>query len=165
MKLRPYIPDTDFDRIRTWISDERSHAMWCAGRFRYPLDRDNFTDVLSAMARNTGDIPLVAAPDDGGAAGFLCYSLNRELREGKLKFVIVDPVCRGKGVAGEMLRLAVSYAFEETGAERVSLIVFSSNPRAKRCYEKAGFTGLKKDYEPFVWKDESWGRYGMVISR
>ena len=165
MKMRPFDPDTDFDRIRNWISDERSHAMWCAGRFQYPLEKSNFTAVLSDMARNTGDTPLVAAQDDGSAVGFLCYSLNRELREGKLKFVIVDPVCRGKGVAGEMLRLAVSRAFEDPDAERVSLIVFASNPRARRCYEKAGFSIMEKDFQPFAWKDESWDRCGMVISR
>lgn len=165
MKLRPFDPDTDFDRIHSWISDERSHAMWCAGRFQYPLEKSDFTAVLSDMARNTGDTPLVAAPDGGIAAGFFCYSLNRKLQEGKLKFVIVDPAYRGKGVAGEMLRLGVSRAFEDPDAERVSLIVFTSNPRARRCYEKAGFSAVEKDLQPFVWKDESWDRCSMVISR
>lgn len=165
MKLRPFDADTDFERIRSWIPDERSHALWCANRFQYPLDKDNFTDVLSAIALNSGDLPFVAELDDGSTAGFFCYSLNRELREGKLKFVIVDPECRGKGIACEMLRLAVLYAFEETGADCVSLIVFSSNPRAKICYEKAGFSEQKHGYPPFTWKDESWDRCGMVISR
>ena len=79
--------------------------------------------------------------------------------------MIVDPAYRGKGVAGEMLRLAVSRAFEDPDAERVFLIVFASNPRARRCYEKAGFSALEKDLQPFVWKDESWDRCSMVISR
>ena len=165
MKLREFDPDTDFDRIRGWISDERSHAMWCANRFQYPLDKSNFLSVLSGMEQRTGNLSFVAAADDDKAVGFFCYSLNRDLGEGRLKFVIVDPACRGKGTAREMLRLAVSHAFEDTDANCVSLIVFSENPRARKCYEKAGFTERKADTPAFTYKEESWGRHCMVMER
>ncbi len=164
MKLRAFDPDTDFEMIRNWTTDERAHAMWCANRFHYPLEKDNFLAVLSDMALKTGDVPYVASMDDDKAVGFFCYSLNPDSGEGKLKFIIVDPECRGKGIASQMLHLAVSHAFEDTGAECVSLIVFSENPRAKRCYEKAGFCEKESDCKPFVYKDETWGRCCMVIS-
>ena len=165
MKLRALHPDTDFDRIRSWITNERDHAMWCAGRFRYPLDRDNLLTVLSETAQRTGDIPFVAAADDNQAIGFLCYSPGRDSGKGKLKFVIVDPACRGKGVAQEMLRLVLSRAFADPDTKCVSLIVFSENPRAKRCYEKAGFTEQKTDAAPFMYGEESWNRCSMVTER
>ena len=165
MKLRAFNPDTDFERIRGWITDEREHALWCANRFQYPLDQDNFLSVLSAMAQRAGDTPFIAEPDGQKAAGFFCYSLNHYSGEGKLKFVIVDPEYRGKGTACEMLRLAVSQAFADADAKCVSLIVFSGNPRAKRCYEKAGFTERKTDSPAFTYGKESWGRCSMVIER
>ena len=165
MKLREFDPETDFEIIRNWTADERSHALWCANRFHYPLEKNNFLTVLSDLAKRTGDMPFVASMDDDRAMGFFCYSLNPDSREGKLKFVIVDPECRGKGIAQQMLHLAVSHAFWNTGAEYVSLIVFSDNPRAKRCYEKAGFSEKKVDCKPFVYGDESWGRCCMVISK
>lgn len=162
MKLRPFDPETDFDRIVSWNADERAYAMWCANRFRYPPDRSDFTGVLAAMARRTGDVPLTATTDDGRAAGFFCYSLNREKKEGKLKFVIVDPEVRGKGFAREMLRLALAYAFRDPEAERVSLSVFSPNIRAKKCYEKAGFHERSTDAGAFAFRDETWDRCNMV---
>lgn len=165
MKLRALDPDTDFERIRGWITDERAHAMWCANRFQYPLDRDEFLSVLAGMTQKTGDTPFVAATDDGQAAGFFCYSLDRDSGEGKLKFVIVGPEYRGKGTALEMLRLAVSHAFEDADAKRVSLVVFAGNPRARKCYEKAGFTERKTDSPAFAYREESWGRCSMVMER
>lgn len=165
MQLRAFDPDMDFEIIRTWITNERAHAMWCANRFHYPLEKNDFMAVLFDMAQRTGDVPFVASADDDKAVGFFSYSMNPDSREGKLKFVIVDPECRGKGVARQMLHLAVSYAFEETDADRVSLIVFSDNLRAKRCYEKAGFCGKESDCKPFVYRDESWSRCCMSISR
>lgn len=165
MKLRTFDPDTDFDSIRSWITDERSHALWCANRFRFPLDKSDFLSVLSEMEQRTGDLPFVAAAEDDRAVGFLCYALNRDLGEGKLKFVIVDPAYRGKGTAQEMLRLVLSHAFEDADAKCVSLIVFSENPRAKRCYEKAGFAESASGSPAFSYREESWGRCKMVFQR
>lgn len=165
MKLRPFDPDSDFDRIRGWITDERAHAMWCANRFRYPLDQGNFLSVLSEAAQRTGDVPFAAVSDDNIAAGFFCLSPGRESGERRLKFVIVDPKCRGRGTAREMLRLAVSQAFEDACVKRVSLIVFSENTRARKCYEKAGFTERKTDSPAFIYQGESWERRRMVMER
>jgi RimJ/RimL family protein N-acetyltransferase len=46
---------------------------------------------------------------------------------------------RGKGYGTDAVRLTVGYAFRELGLYRIGLTVFSYNPRAIRCYEKAGF--------------------------
>ncbi len=44
-----------------------------------------------------------------------------------------------KGYGTDAMRLVVRYAFLELNLHRVSLSVFSYNPRAIRAYEKAGF--------------------------
>ena len=80
-----------------------------------------------------------------------------------LKFVIVNPEYRGKGIANEMLKLVVEYAFGKAGAELVQLNVFSENIRAKKCYEKAGFVERNLTENAFTYKDESWGRCNMII--
>ena len=46
MRLRPFIPYYDFDEIKNWISDERTHAMWCANLIKYPIEKENFENVL-----------------------------------------------------------------------------------------------------------------------
>jgi len=45
----------------------------------------------------------------------------------------------GKGYGTDAMRLILRYAFQELNLNRVSLDVFSYNPRAIRSYEKAGF--------------------------
>lgn len=161
MKLREYLPSKDFDNIKSWIDDERTHAMWCAGRFEYPLEKENFEAVLEDMHSKWGDTSFIASLDDGNNVGFFCYSLNDETKEGMLKFIVVNSLLRGKGVAKEMLELASQYAFEETGAKALHLNVFSENIRAKKCYQKAGFTERSVTENAFSYKDESWGRCNM----
>ncbi|MCR5337121.1 MAG: GNAT family N-acetyltransferase, partial [Lachnospiraceae bacterium] len=164
MRLRPF-EEKDFEVIKDWIPDERGHAMWCANRFQYPLDKNDFLTVLSDMAKKHGDSPYVVTMDDDVPDGFFCYSTNDETKEGMLKFVVVAPYRRGSGIAQEMFRVALSFAFEETKVNAVHLIVFSVNGRAKKFYEKVGFKERKTDHKAFVYKDEHWSRCNMIIRK
>lgn len=163
MNIRPYVPG-DFDAVSEWITDERTHAMWSANRFRFPLQREDFEQTLEQHAEASGDRPFVAVSDDGAVIGFFCYSLNQENKEGMLKFIVVDGCLRGQGIGQEMLRHAVRQAFE-TGAEAVQLMVFSVNARARHCYEKAGFTERRTDADAFRFGAESWDRSNLVIRK
>ncbi|MDE6849625.1 MAG: GNAT family N-acetyltransferase, partial [Ruminococcus sp.] len=130
MRLRPFILCCDFDEIKNWISDEKTHAMWCANRIKYPIEKENFEEVMLEAAIKSGDIPYVATTDDGKVVGFFCYSVNLSSNEGMLKFVMVTPEQRGKGLGKAMLQLAIEYAFNITKAESVQLNVFSENTMA-----------------------------------
>ncbi len=165
MHLRQFVPESDFDTIRDWINDARTHAMWCANRFSFPLERSNFISVLDSHAATTGDTAFAAVADNGRVVGFFCYSLNRDTNEGMLKFVVVDPQQRGKGTAAEMLELAAEYAFDNTKAAALHLNVFPENTRAVRCYEKVGFTERNTTPDAFAYGDEHWGRCNMVKYR
>lgn len=165
MRLRPFILCRDFDEIKNWISDERTHAMWCANIIKYPIEKEDFKNVMLEAAAKFGDSPYVATADDGKVVGFFCYSVNFGTNEGMLKFVMVDPARRGKGSGKAMLRLAVKYAFEITNADTVQLNVFAENERAKKCYESVGFAVRGTDVNAFAFKDELWGRCNMAIKR
>ncbi len=60
-------------------------------------------------------------------------------RSAELRIMIgdVDYHCRGFGT--EAVRLIVRYGFEDLNLNRITLGVFANNPKAIRCYEKAGF--------------------------
>ena len=165
MKLREFEIDNDYVSMKNWVTDERMHAMWCANLIKYPLSKERMATTLTEAADRFGDVPYVAISDDGRVEGFFCYSFNNETKEGMLKFVVVDPDVRGKGVAREMLRLAVKQAFDNPETERVQLNVFPENPRAKRCYEKAGFVVRNFTPDAFTFKDETWGRCNMVFNK
>ena len=54
MRLRPYIHSLDFDKIKTWAADRRTHALWSADRTEYPLREDTFREFLAAIAEKHG---------------------------------------------------------------------------------------------------------------
>ena len=54
MRLRPYIPDSDFDIIKNWITGEREHALWCADRFAFPDRVDPFAGKVEYDMTKTG---------------------------------------------------------------------------------------------------------------
>ena len=165
MRLRPYVHSRDFDKIKDWLADERAHAMWCANRMRFPLEKTNFSDALNEMFDMHGDCPFVATEDDGTVVGFICCSVCYESNEAMLAFVVVDPHQRGKGYGKEMVLLAVQYCFDIAKADAVQLNVFTANAAARKCYESAGFTERNTTPDAFRYKDESWGRCNMAIKR
>lgn len=165
MRIRPYIPERDYESVSKWVDSERTHAFWCASLLPCPMTRKSFHDLLEKNAMDWADSACVAIEDNGQAAGFFCYSVNTEDNTGFLKFVIIDQTKRGKGYGKEMLNLALQYAFQITGAEAVQLNVFNENTSAKQCYEKVGFVERKIDKDVFSFKDELWSRCNMIISR
>lgn len=165
MRIRPYIPDRDYEHLSKWIGDERTHALWCANLLPYPVTRKSFDDLLKKASMDWTDSAYTATENNGRPVGFFCYSVNTEDNVGFLKFIIVDSAKRGKGYGKEMLRLALRYAFEITGAAAVQLNVFNENPLAKQCYEKIGFVQRSIDRNTFAYKDELWNRCNMLISK
>ena len=165
MNIREYNGYKDFPVIRDWITDERTHAMWCANRTDFPLQKESFDLLLNDMAERFGDKPYVAVDGDGTVEGFFCYSLNQDTQEGMLKYVMVDPARRGRGLGREMIRHAVQYAFDMTGADAVHLMVFSANERARKCYESVGFTERHRQEGAVSYDDEDWDRINMVLTK
>ena len=165
MVIRSFEIERDFEYISNWISDERTHAMWCANLIPYPIEQESLRSFLSDILGRFGDKPFVAVDEEGRVVGFYCYSLNHETLEGMLKFVMVDASVRGKGIGKEMIRLAVLNAFSDPEAKTVQLNVFPENIRAKRCYEGVGFKERRTTPDAFMYKDESWGRCNMIIDR
>lgn len=161
MRLRTFLQD-DFQTIKNWITDERTHAMWCANLIKFPLEKENFFSVIKDFGSRFGDSPFLVTEDNGNAVGFFFYSLNLETNEGMLKFVMVNPAMRGKGIGAKVLSLAAKYAFDLTKAGSLQLNVFPENIPAVKCYKRAGFIERSTTPEAFFFKDEKWGRCNMV---
>ena len=114
MRIRPYIACKDYDEIKNWISDERTNAMWCANLIHFPIEKDNFEEVLDGVAQRFGDSPYVATSEDGKLIGFFCYSVNLETNEGMLKFVVTNPDSPvGKALIGAKTGDTVSVETQE----------------------------------------------------
>ncbi len=162
MRIRPYIAEKDFEYLRSWITDERIHALWCANRIPYPLSSEGLNDVLAKNSMDWNSSAFVATKDSGEPIGFFCYSLKEENSTGLLTFVVIDDSLRGKDYGKEMMRLALKYAYDISGATSVRLNVFDINAAAKRCYESVGFVESSITKDAFSFQDERWGRCNMV---
>jgi RimJ/RimL family protein N-acetyltransferase len=70
---------------------------------------------------------------------------------------LLGPRGRGRGLGTEATRLIVGHGFEAVGLHRIQLSVFDFNPRARRVYEKVGFTAEGVEREVLlhdgVWAD------------
>ena len=165
MLIRPYDPARDYVHLRTWITDPRTHALWCANRFSYPPEQRSFDAFLQDEAAQYGNRACIAEADDGTAVGFFCLSPIADTDTVMLKFVIVDSRLRRQGIGRKMLRLAVQYAFSEMQAEAVRLAVFSVNTAAMRCYLHAGFSETETVPDAFRFRDESRGRCSMIYRK
>ena len=165
MRLRAYVPSHDFDVIKHWITDERTHAMWCAGHMKFPLEREDYAEALAKMYDTHGDCPFIAVTDDGTPVGMVCCSIIYETNEALLAFVAVDPAQRGKGVGKEMVQLAAKYCFEILHADLVQLNVFDINTPARKCYESAGFTVRNITENAYTHGGETWARVNMAIKK
>lgn len=156
LRLRPYKRE-DAETIISWSKDERSFYKWSAGIMgKYPITQEEFRFVDSLMA--------FTAFDENGIIGFFTLRNPREsLDELRIGFVIVDPAQRGMGKGKEMIKLALTYAFEIYGASKVTLGVFENNEPAHYCYKAAGFKDcILEEPETYEVMGEKWGCIEMI---
>ena len=168
LRLRQYKP-CDADRIVSWIKDEDALRKWSADRFGdFPITSG---DINNKYFNNNGDcieddnFYPVTAFDENGVVGHLILRYTDEKKKViRFGFVIVDDSKRGKGYGRQMLTLAIKYAFDIFGAEKITLGVFDNNKPAYRCYKAAGFkeTGEEILCEIF---GEQWRQIEMEIKR
>jgi len=73
-----------------------------------------------------------------GNLGFL--SINHHDRSAELGISIGEKRYWSKGHGTQAVRLLAKHGFENLNLNRIYLQVYETNPRARRCYEKAGFS-------------------------
>ena len=76
MRLRAYIEQIDFPLLQKWTQDERIYSLWCANQFLYPLQENNFKEVLQKNAAEWEDCAYTVTEDDGKPIGFFVYNTN-----------------------------------------------------------------------------------------
>lgn len=159
MHIQPYNEQSDFMHIKNWISDERTHALWCANLLPFPISADSLHQYLEEHENDRG---YVFVNEEDCPIGFFIYVVNEQEKSGFLKFVIVDNRLRGQGYGTEMLRKFLRFAYDNTDVFSVKLSVFDVNVDARKCYEKAGFMMMENTPDAFSYRDEMWGRCIMV---
>ena len=104
---------------------------------------------------------LLLSPEGRIVGETALTDIDTQLRSANFRMAIFQPGLRGKGLDTWAARATRDFAFAELKLHRLELDVFSFNPRAERCYRKAGFRreGVRRD----AVVDSATGAYGDDI--
>ena len=153
LRLRPYRA-CDAGAIVSWSQDEAAFRRWSADRFpAYPITAEDLNRHYAAAVESDCFYVFTAFDETGVAGHLIMRFTDAEKTTLRFGFVIVDPRKRGRGYGRELLKLAISYAFDCLKADTITLGVFENNVPAYRCYLAAGFREIPAC-------SESWYRIG-----
>ena len=155
-RLRPMIRD-EVSLLHRWVNDPAIMPFW------YGRDRPmSVEDLLSGWKPHyfDGSAPLLgrcfAIEADGRPIGMIAYNgIAERDRSVEIDIVIGETAYWDRGYGTEAIRAFLGYLFAEMGIHRVYIVPRVSNPRAIRCYEKAGFVreGVLREGE---WCEGQW---------
>jgi RimJ/RimL family protein N-acetyltransferase len=157
MILRPFNIN-DAATILSWCKDNHAFRLWSADRYRdFPAKPEEMTEQY----KGDNMYPLTAVVGDAIVGHILLRFPSEDKSVIRFGFVIVDDSKRGKGYGKLMLHLAVDYAKQELGAQKITLGVFCDNLSAVECYKSVGFhiTGA----DAYMIDGEEWKGYEMEL--
>ncbi len=135
--IRP-VTEADTDKIVRWRNAPSVVEHFI---YRTPLTAADHLNWLHNRVQ-TGEVAqfIITDEETGEDVGSV-YLRDIDLTNQKCEYGIFigEESCRGKGIGTAAAKLALQYAFETLGMNRVFLRVFADNPRAIKSYEKAGF--------------------------
>ncbi|MGJ4846582.1 GNAT family N-acetyltransferase [Leifsonia sp. Le1] len=151
LRLEPLGPE-HLDAVWGGLQDEETLRL-TGTRTRF--ERDAVARHLSSI--QSADDRVDWAIVDEATGEYLGEIVLNELEEedAAMNFrIALLPGNPGKGYGTEATTLALDYAFGELGLHRVTLDVYSFNPRAQRSYEKAGFVIEGRQRDTLYWDGE-----------
>lgn len=166
LKLRPY-KACDARIITSWIKSEFTFRQWCADRYdAYPITAEMLNAYYDRERDNDSVWGMTAFDEQGVAGHFTMRFPGETRREVRIGFVIVDNSRRGRGCGRELMSLAIKYAFDFLGVDKISLGVFANNAAAIRCYRASGFQEAPLNPpESCLCMGERWPCIKMEINR
>jgi len=136
LSIRPRSSD-DCHLIVSWVPDAEALYLFAGPRLRWPLTLDQLT-VDEQSPERTAWVVVDACPEPIGQ-----FELTMRDGHAHLGRVLLDPTVRGRGLAHDLVRLAITRA-RALGATSIGLNVVTGNRPALRTYERAGFVGISR---------------------
>jgi RimJ/RimL family protein N-acetyltransferase len=135
--FRPIEPE-DEGLLRQWVNDPRN---WRFLTHRPPTNSPRELDWIQSLGQGKPEyvFGIVLREDDRLIGVIGLHEVNLIAHKATLGINIGEPAFQNKGYGTEAMRLLLRYGFEELNLNRIGLNVIANNPRAIRCYQKAGF--------------------------
>ena len=139
LRLRAF-RDDDADALFTIYSDPRVMRYWSFAAWTERRQAEEKLALIARQVRETDIHPWAIADgqDDGLIGGVTLFAIDRTNRRGEIGYNL-HPDRQGKGLANEAVRLALVYAFDELGLERIEADIDPRNDASCRFVEKLGF--------------------------
>ena len=136
--LREY-RESDFEHIRAWVNNP-AITNNLPDIFLYPHSAEQTRKFLEMTTSGEWKGFVIARADTGEYLGQIDF-VNLDLKNGwgELGMVIGSEENHGRGYGTEALELFLTFAFQELRLNRVELVCWAYNTRARRVYEKVGF--------------------------
>ena len=137
VRIRP-ITEADTDKIIAWRNAPSVMEHFI---YRTPLTRDDHLNWFHNRVQ-TGEVAqfmIIDEETEQEVGSVYLRDIDRQNQKCEYGIFIGEDSCRGKGIGSVAARLALGYAFETLGLNRVFLRVFAENLRAQKSYENAGF--------------------------
>ena len=159
MKLRPFSIN-DAETILSWCKDKHAFRLWSADRYKdFPAKPEEMIEQYNG----NNMYPLTAVVGKEIIGHILLRFPSEDKSVIRFGFVIVDDSKRGKGYGKQLLRLAIDYAQQELGAQKITLGVFCDNLSAIECYKSVGFRIIGED--AYAIDGEEWKGIEMELEK
>jgi RimJ/RimL family protein N-acetyltransferase len=144
--LRPFLMEADAPALREMLQDPE--AIKLTGGGGGPGDMPawdqaaeaRFWDWYSTRNQQPDRLDLAVADKGSGLCVGEVVLNNWNKRNRSCGFrTLLGPAGRDRGLGTEATRMIIGYGFEQLGLHRISLEVYSFNPRARHVYDKVGF--------------------------
>ena len=150
--------DRDSEYMRLMDSDPP--IMWSENKIKQWIEKDMEED------QTTKFFFPIRTLDDNHLIGFVgLFSVNWNHGEAWVGIGLGDRNYWGKGFGTDAVSVILRYAFHELNLHRVSLGVFEYNRRARRSYEKAGFSVEGRVRGDMLRQGQRWDVFIMGILR
>jgi RimJ/RimL family protein N-acetyltransferase len=140
--LRPF-EASDAETYRRWRADAGPMAL-TGWHERAPLSLAQVERRIAGLAEDQGKdvytFLICLTSDERPIGEVMLFDIDRLNGSAEVGIFIGEPDEWGKGYGTDAVRAIVEFGFAELRLERVWLEVGTENPRARRAYEKAGFT-------------------------
>jgi RimJ/RimL family protein N-acetyltransferase len=137
LTLRPF-DRRHADQTRDWVNDLELGRLLDRGRPVSDSEHDRW--YASMMGREDCVFFAIETIPEGVHVGNIwLWGIDARHRKAEVRILIGSNIHTGKGLGTEALTLLNGYARDRLNLQRLYAYVLSTNPRARRTFEKAGF--------------------------
>ncbi len=131
----------DLPKFQAWLNDPEVTDGLTIYLPLSMIDEEQWLD--KALNLSPEEKPLAIDLDDGGSWRLIgnssFFNIEWSNRSAEFGLFIGDKSVWNRGHGTEAVKLLLRHGFETLNLHRIFLRVYSTNPRARRSYEKAGF--------------------------